>query len=242
MDNYMNRMVQPQFLPAPCSHLKWAIIVLLFLSVSFIGCNRKPPSDDTLAVNNETNPKSSKIIVALGDSLTAGLGVDETQTYPAQLEQKLVTNGHAIRVINAGISGETSSGTLSRIQWVISSLKPDMVILVIGANDGMRGIDTALLSRNLDNMITTLKENNIKVLLGGMQMLPNLGPVYAREFEQVYPKMAHTHHVMLIPFFLEGVGGENKFNQSDGIHPTAEGYSIIANHIYPYVLEVVDEK
>jgi len=205
----------------------------------FSGCNRKPESGNVETVRPEKGSVYSKTIVALGDSLTAGLGVDETQAYPVQLEKKLADNGYHIRVINAGISGETSSGTLSRIRWVISSLKPDIVILVIGANDGMRGIDTKLLSSNLDQIISILKENNIKVLLGGMQMLPNLGPVYARLFERVYPKMAEKHGVSLIPFFLEGIAGERELNQTDGIHPTGEGYTVIVEHIYPYVLKLV---
>ena len=116
-----------------------------------------------------------------------------------------------------------------------------MVILVTGANDGLRGIDSKLLKQNLDRIIAILKEKNIRIILGGMKMLPNLGPAYIKEFERVYPEMADKHHIPLIPFFLKGVAGEVKLNQPDGIHPTAQGYTVIVDHIYPYVLEVVSK-
>lgn len=189
----------------------------------------------------EANRYYSKTIVALGDSLTAGFGVDEAESYPALLEARLIADGHSVKVVNAGISGETSSGTLSRINWVISSLKPDIVLLVIGANDGMRGIDPGLLKDNLDRILTALKESGIHVILGGMQMLPNLGPGYARAFERVYPRTAEKHGVALISFFLDGVAGEPGFNQPDGIHPNPRGYRLIVDHIYPYALNAIDK-
>lgn len=215
---------------------KWVAICSVILGLSITGCNRPPESTDPDPVSPATERLVSKTIVALGDSLTAGLGVDETQAYPAQLENKLIADGYDLKVVNAGISGETSSGTLSRINWVIAALKPDIVILVTGANDGMRGIDIDLLRNNLDEILSVLDENNIDVILGGMKMLPNLGPTYARAFERVYPEMAQKHRIALVPFFLEGVAGEPRFNRSDGIHPNPEGYRIIVNHIYPYVL------
>jgi len=179
-------------------------------------------------------------IVALGDSLTAGLGLDETEAYPAVLERRLRADGYAVQVINAGISGETSSGAVSRLDWVVSALEPDLVILETGANDGLRGIDPKILSDNLDHLITTLKAAEIKVILAGMQMLPNLGPAYTRQFNAVFARMANAHDVPLIPFFLEGVAGDRRYNQKDMLHPNAEGYKRIVEHIYPWVTAALE--
>jgi len=226
--------------------IKTVTLVFLFMLV-FAGCEQTQDASRAEQSNGQAAGKVSAevtrpikgTIVAVGDSLTAGLGVDESLAYPSLIEKKLAADGHFFKVVNAGISGETSSGTLSRINWVISSLKPDMVILVTGANDGLRGIDSRLLKQNLDQIIAILKKNHIRIVLGGMKMLPNLGPAYVKEFERVYPEMADKHHIPLIPFFLKGVAGEVKLNQPDGIHPTAQGYTVIVDHIYPYILEAV---
>lgn len=223
------------------------VTVVSLLMLVFAGCDQKQDAgrlgQSAAQVAGKALPGVNRptkgTIVAVGDSLTAGLGVDESLAYPSLIEKRLAADGHFFKVVNAGISGETSSGTLSRINWVISSLKPDMVILVTGANDGLRGIDSKLLKQNLDRIIAILKEKNIRIILGGMKMLPNLGPAYIKEFERVYPEMADKHHIPLIPFFLKGVAGEVKLNQPDGIHPTAQGYTVIVDHIYPYVLEAV---
>ena len=119
----------------------------------------------------------------------------------------------------------------------MTTLKPDIVILETGANDGLRGIDPDVVWQNLDSLVKTLKENGILVILAGMQMLPNLGPDYTKSFAAVYPDIAHKHAIVLIPFFLQGVGGNPALNQSDRIHPTAEGYALIVDNIYPYVVE-----
>jgi acyl-CoA thioesterase-1 len=177
-------------------------------------------------------------IVAVGDSLTEGLGVAEESAYPALLEKKLLENGYSFKVINAGISGETSSSTLSRINWVLT-LKPDIVILVTGANDGLRGLDPELVKANLHQIIRTIREANVIVVLGGMQMVQNLGKDYTRAFADVYPQVAGTEDVVFIPFFLAGVAADPELNQPDGIHPTAEGYRKVANTVYPYVIEAI---
>jgi acyl-CoA thioesterase-1 len=174
----------------------------------------------------------------MGDSLTAGLGVNENDAYPAQLERKLQAAGFHWRVVNAGISGETSSGALSRINWVLK-LKPDIVILETGANDGLRGIDPRVTQRNIDEMLLILKKKNVLVVLAGMRMLRNLGAEYTDAFNAVYPRLTAKHKVILVPFFLQGVAGESSLNQKDGIHPTAEGYRIITGKIYPYVLQAI---
>ncbi|MEE8397669.1 MAG: arylesterase [Desulfobacterales bacterium] len=224
------------------NYRKWVATGCVVLGLSIAGCSRQPEPTDPAPASPVAGRSYSRTVVALGDSLTAGLGVDETDAYPARLERRLIADGYDLKVVNAGISGETSSGTLSRINWVIASLKPDIVILVIGANDGMRGIDPDLLRNNLDQILSVLSENDIDVILGGMKMLPNLGPAYAGEFERVYPEMSQKHHIALIPFFLEGVAGEPRLNQSDGIHPNPEGYRIIVDHIYPHILKSINNQ
>ena len=215
--------------------------LLMFLMLSLASLNFPAQIYADTHPGSSTNQVNAPegIIVALGDSLTEGLGVDEDQAYPAQLLRKLKAHGYDYAVINAGVSGETSSGTLSRLKWVISSLKPDIVILETGANDGLRGIDPALLESNLDQLIRILKGNQVEVVLAGMRMLPNLGPDYIKAFSTIYPKLAQTHDVIFMPFFLEGVAGQSQFNQADKIHPTAEGYRRIVEHIYPYVLRAI---
>ncbi len=178
------------------------------------------------------------IIVAVGNSLTEGLGVDEAKAYPARLQRKLQAEGLTYEVINAGISGETSSGTLSRISWILK-LQPDIVILETGANDGLRGIDPNLTRQNIIAAIKKLKTQNVTVILAGMQTLPNLGKEYAESFSEIYPQIAQSEEVPLIPFFLEGVAGVPELNRADGIHPTAQGYAIISESVYPYVREAI---
>lgn len=216
------------------------ISMIIMLTCFMAGCEEKQAADQVKQESQRQIQPVQGIIAAVGDSLTDGLGVDESQAYPAILEKKLANDGYLYKVVNAGISGETSSGTLSRIKWVISSIKPDVVILVTGANDGMRGIDPALLRKNLDQIISILKKNNVQIILGGMKMLPNLGPDYAGRFELVYPDIADKHNIALIPFFLKGVAGEDQLNQPDGIHPTAEGYRVIVDHIYPAIVDVIN--
>jgi acyl-CoA thioesterase-1 len=176
----------------------------------------------------------------MGDSLTAGLGVDEDRAYPAQLERRLRADGYDYRVVNAGVSGETSSGALSRIEWVLTSLDPDIVILVTGANDGLRGIAPRLLAANLDRLLTALEEHRVVVVLAGMRMLPNLGPEYIEAFAAAYPAAAQKHGVIFMPFFLKDVAGDSRLNQPDRIHPTAEGYHRIVDNLYPYVIKAIE--
>jgi acyl-CoA thioesterase-1 len=216
-----------------------AIILMVVFCLYLAGCSGDSASND--AEPNSAVPKqiTRKTIVAVGDSLTAGLGVDESEAYPAQLQRKLAGDGYYFNVVNAGVSGETSSGALSRIEWIISTLKPDIIILETGANDGLRGIDPDILRKNLDRIVSVIKANNIEVLLCGMKILPNMGPEYSKAFARIYPEIARKHAIPLIPFFLEGVGGDPRFNQPDRLHPTAKGYRRIVDHIYPYVLDVI---
>lgn len=214
----------------------------LFVLLSWMGCNAESQVIENRNISSrEPAPVVEGTIVAMGDSLTAGLGVAEEMAYPAQLEKKLKSAGYNYRVINAGVSGETSSGARARIEWVISSLRPDIVILETGANDGLRGTDPELLKTNLDQLCMLLKENNIQILLAGMQMLSNLGPEYTQAFSTIYPAIAQKHGVVFMPFFLKDVAGEIDLNQPDRLHPNAQGYSRITDNIYPYVIEVIEK-
>lgn len=218
--------------------IKRLITVLLFMMVCS-GCEKQSIPEQKTEKPSETGPVHYEgTIAAVGDSLTEGYGLEEENAYPVFLEKKLRESGYPFRVINAGISGETSSGTLSRIQWILT-LKPDIVILETGANDGLRGIDPAVTGKNLDQIIRILKENRVVVILAGMQMVQNLGMEYTGAFAAVYPAVAQKHGVILIPFFLQGVAGDPRLNQADGIHPTPEGYGIVTENMYPYVLKAI---
>lgn len=207
------------------------------LCVLFSGCQKQQES----SAQKPADPTYQGTIAAVGDSLTAGLGVNESDAYPAQLQRKLQQNGYHWRVINAGISGETTSGTLSRLNWVLK-LKPDVVVLEIGANDGLRGIDTELARKNIEKIVTTLQSKGVVVVLAGMQMLRNLGTDYTGRFMAIYPKVAKEHHLILIPFFLTNVAGDPNLNQQDEIHPTAKGYAIVTDTVYPYVVKAIHQK
>jgi acyl-CoA thioesterase-1 len=184
-------------------------------------------------------PPEEGLIVALGDSLTAGNGLNERDAWPAQLERRLRAAGLRWKVINAGISGETSSGARGRLAWVLG-LKPDIMVLETGANDGLRGIPPQVLQANLDAMLSTLDQSRVTVVLAGMQMLRNMGPEYRTAFARIYPDLAQKHKAILIPFFLEGVAANPALNQSDGLHPTAEGYRVVTDLVYPRILDAIE--
>ncbi|MBI1295572.1 arylesterase [bacterium] len=209
---------------------------LLFLSVVLVACGADEPAPAPTPVPAPTETPIR--VVAMGDSLTEGLGVDPEQAYPAQLARKLEAEGHNVEVINAGISGETSSGALSRVDWLLS-LDPDVVILATGGNDGLRGIDPAVTQENIDALVQRFEESGAVVVLAGMEMVQNMGEVYTSAFRAIYPDVAARHDVILIPFILEGVGGNPALNQPDFVHPTAAGYEVVVETIYPYVVEAL---
>lgn len=180
------------------------------------------------------------VIVAMGDSLTEGLGVNMEDAYPAQLERKLQADGYHYTVINAGVSGETTSGALARVNWVLT-LKPKLVILATGGNDSLRALDPALTKANIRNLVQTFQSAGVPVVLAGMQTVQNLGEEYTNTFRAIYPAVAEEYHLILIPFFLEGVAGDPKLNQQDFIHPTAAGYKIVVETIYPYIVQGIEQ-
>ncbi|MFL6196159.1 MAG: arylesterase [Thermoanaerobaculia bacterium] len=179
------------------------------------------------------------LVVFLGDSLTAGLGLDEDQAYPALIERQLKEGGEAVRVLNAGVSGDTTAGGLSRIGWLLGQ-HPDVVVLGLGANDGLRALPLAEIDKNLREIVRRSKAAGARVLLLGMRIPPNYGP-YADQFAELYPRIAKDLDVPLVPFLLEGVGGDRSLNQADGIHPTAEGQEILAKNVRPALEKVLAE-
>jgi acyl-CoA thioesterase-1 len=169
-------------------------------------------------------------IVAFGDSLTAGWGVAAEESYPAQLQRRLDDQGFRYRVINGGVSGDTSAGGVRRIDWALKS-RPAMVILELGANDGLRGLNPQETKANLERIIRRCQDASVTVILAGMKLPPNYGIDYTNGFEAIYPALAKQYRLTLIPFFLDGVAGSASLNQDDGIHPTSEGYRIIAEKV-----------
>jgi acyl-CoA thioesterase-1 len=180
------------------------------------------------------NTAIERVIVAFGDSLTAGLGLPVDEAYPAILENRLVKARYAYRVVNAGVSGDTTAGGLRRINWVLRN-KPDLVILELGANDGLRGLDVDEIKKNLSKIIARLQAERVEVVLAGMKMPLNYGKSYTEAFEQIYRDLAEHYQITLIPFFLEGVAARPRLNQADGIHPTAKGYRIIVDRIWDII-------
>jgi len=178
-------------------------------------------------------------ILVLGDSLTAGYGLAPEEAFPVKLEQRLKKEGRNVRVLNGGVSGDTSAGGRARLDWALAD-KPDAVIVELGANDGLRGLEPAQMKDNLDAIIADLKKRNIAVLLAGMRAPPNFGPRYGAEFDAVYPSLAKKHAVPLYPFFLDGVAAEPALNQRDGIHPNRDGVRVIVDRITSYVLRLLD--
>ena len=174
------------------------------------------------------------VIVAFGDSLTAGLGVMPDESYPAQLQARLRADGYAYRVVNAGASGDTTAGGLRRVDWALKN-KPDIVIVALGANDAMRGQDLASVRTNLDGIVARFQKAGARVLVAGMEVPPNYGERYAADFRRLYVEVARKRGAAFMPFLLDGVAGNPRLNQGDGIHPTAEGYRIVVDHLWPYL-------
>ena len=185
----------------------------------------------TAVANDSSDPTETRPrIVAFGDSLTAGLGVNRDDAYPAQLQRRLDELDYRYRVINAGVSGDTTAGGLRRVPWVLGS-KPDVVILELGGNDGLRGLSLEQTKHNLSRIIEQLRQAGVTIILAGMKLPPNYGQEYTKGFEVIYPNLARHYDLAFIPFFLEGVAASPALNQADGIHPTREGYRIVVDQV-----------
>ena len=221
--------------------MKRKIFLALFLFMFSVSCQENNGSG---AKQQQAEPqkagKKSGTMIFFGDSLTAGYGLDEPSlAFPGLIQAKLDSAGLAYQVINAGVSGETSSGGVERIDWILS--KPvDIFILELGANDGLRGIPIDVTAKNLQAIIDKVKAKNEKtrIILAGIQVPPNMGERYTSAFKAMFPELAKKNKIELVPFLLEGVGGEPELNQADGIHPTVEGHKIVAENVWPYILKV----
>jgi acyl-CoA thioesterase-1 len=179
-------------------------------------------------------------IVALGDSLTAGLGLVESDAYPALLQKKLDAGGYPFEVVNAGVSGDTSAGGVRRLDWALEG-DVRVLILALGANDGLRGLPVDEMKKNLEDIIERAKERNIVVILAGMEAPPNYGPDYTSSFRRAYQELAREQEVIFLPFLLENVAGDPSLNQGDGIHPNARGAGIIADGMWKVLRPVLDQ-
>ncbi|MDX1362665.1 MAG: arylesterase [Arenibacter latericius] len=206
--------------------------------------SQKNVSKDSIQSEQETlkttPTEDNRIILFYGNSLTAGMGLDPNEAFPALIQEKLDTLGLPYKVINAGLSGETTASGKNRISWVLKQ-KVDVFVLELGANDGLRGIPLVETKKNLQDIIDVVKTENPNtiIILAGMQIPPNMGPEYTTEFKNIFPQLASENNLMLIPFLLENVAGIPELNQADGIHPTAEGQQIIAKNIWPIINKAI---
>jgi acyl-CoA thioesterase-1 len=220
------------------------VLPWILLPLAWLGCERpaaspraplQPPTTEQSA---SVEPKSAVRIVILGDSLTAGLGLPEDQAYPRLIEVELRLHGWSVEVVNAGVSGDTTAGGRSRLGWLLEQ-RPQILVVGLGANDGLRGLPVAAMEANLRAIVLASRDAGAKVLLAGMQVPPNYGAEYAAQFGAVFPDLASELAVPLVPFLLEDVGGRPELNQADGIHPNAAGHRIIASHLVPPLEELL---
>jgi acyl-CoA thioesterase-1 len=192
-----------------------------------------------LALPAAARTDGERVVVCLGDSLTEGFGLAPEQAYPHLVETRLRAGGRSVRVVNAGISGSTSASAAARLRWQLKA-EPDVVVIALGGNDGLRGVDVTATETNLSEAITLAKASGARVLLAGMKLPPNYGPEYTEAFEALFPTLAARHDVALLPFLLEGVAADPELNLPDGIHPNARGAEIVARNVHDALLPLLD--
>ncbi len=217
---------------------KFPIFCALLGFVFFLSCGERTTKNENASTTSEVENTVETltpggVVMFYGTSLTAGLGLQQEQAYPALIQKKIYSLDLPYQVINAGLSGETTAGGRSRIDWVLNQ-EVDVFVLELGANDGLRGVPVTESRRNLQAIIDAVRENNpdVKIILTGMQMPPNMGREYTQDFSNMFPELAEENDILLIPFLLENVGGIPELNQGDGIHPTAEGQEIMAETVW----------
>ena len=215
------------------SNLVWAIVVMLLSSCGNKTASNANAANRTDSITNHPATKPLKQIVFFGNSITAGYGLDPSEAFTTLLQQRIDSLGLPYKVVNAGLSGETSAGGASRIDWVLRQ-PVDVFVLELGGNDGLRGISLQETSKNLQAIIDKVKQKYpvATLVLAGMEIPPNLGIRYTKEFHNLFPQLAKKNNTCLIPFLLEGVGGVDSLNQRDGIHPNAEGEKIVAGNAW----------
>ena len=223
--------------------MKKGSITILALMILVLGCSdnrdRVANKQNDTGIDSATVAKK-KTIVFFGNSLTAGYGLSPEEAFPAIIQKKIDSLALSYQVINAGVSGETSSGGNTRINWILQQ-PMDIFVLELGANDGLRGIMLSETRKNLQSIIDKVKAKNprTKLLFAGMQIPPNMGEKYATEFRNMFGELSEKNSMALIPFLLEGVGGEPALNQGDGIHPTAEGHRIVAENVWKELVKLL---
>ena len=226
------------------------VVAAALMTIAASGCgareDRAPDRRDTTgtlpaarATEESAPAPSAPRIVVLGDSLTAGLGIDVAQAYPAVLQRRVKERGLDYQIVNAGVSGDTSAGGLARLDWALDG-DVRMLVLALGANDGLRGLPVEELKRNLAQIIERVQARHITVVLAGMEAPPNFGPQYTAGFRDVYPALARQYHVKLVPFLLDGVAADDALNQRDGIHPNSRGAQIVADNIWSVLGPMLD--
>jgi acyl-CoA thioesterase I len=217
------------------------LVILSLLALAFLAVGTPLLDSPRVADAQSATPDpTARVIVAFGDSLTAGYGVTPAEAYPGRLHARLAAEGYRYRIVNAGVSGETTAGGLRRVDWALS-VKPSIAIVALGANDGLRGQSPVEMERNLERIIERFQSGGARVLLAGMRLPANYGGRYAGEFGRAFAQAASRRGVVLVPFLLEGVGGNPSLNLPDGIHPTAEGHRIIADHLWPYLVPMLSK-
>jgi acyl-CoA thioesterase-1 len=197
--------------------------------------------DDIESAQNELQQEDKKTILFFGNSLTAGYGIDQEDAFAGLVQKRIDSLNLNYKVINGGLSGETTAGGLSRLDWFLED-QPEIFILELGGNDGLRGIQLSETKSNLNAIIDKVREKypQTKIILAGMQIPPNMGQEYTKEFQEIYPAVAKEKNVTLIPFLLEGVAGNPDLNLPDGIHPTEEGHQIVFETVWPFIQSIID--
>ncbi len=209
------------------------VIFLIILAAISISCKTEIKNEKPKSPPNKTQVVSNKAkIIAFGDSLTAGFGLTEKESYPYLLQQKLIADGFDYEVINAGVSGDTTAGGIERLDWSLEQENVQILILELGGNDLLRGLSPAKMKDNLELMIKKAKQKNVKILLCGMVAPPTMGSDYSKEFTFAFPDLAEKYKLDFLPFILEDVALNPKLNQADGIHPNAEGSKIMTENVY----------
>lgn len=214
-------------------------VLAVFVAAALVGCGDSasvaPPAPAPLSPSPPPPPSAgAPLVVVLGDSIAAGYGLAEEDAFPALVAREFESRGRPIRLVNAGVSGDTTAGGLARLDWLLRQ-RPDVLIVELGGNDGLRGLPLAASEENLRRIVATAQAAGARVVLAGMMLPPSMGPEYTAQFNAIYPRLAGELEVILIPFLLEGVGGVPALNLPDGIHPTPEGHRRIARLVTPYV-------
>lgn len=217
------------------------VLTLITFLLLVFSCNTEKNNESTVLDSENVTQESKPTILFFGNSLTAGYGIEEDEAFPALIGDRLDSLGYEYRIINGGLSGETTAGGLSRLDWFLEE-EPEIFVLELGGNDGLRGIALEETQKNLKAIINMVQQKypDTKILLAGMQIPPNMGQEYTQQFREIYPQVAEKSSVTLIPFLLEGVAGDPDLNLKDGIHPTEEGHKIVLENVWPYLKPLIE--